>query len=83
VGYLEPITKKDFNELLMHLKCIDYSCFNSSTDLGVLESITALSNSKRLICVDDWKEQEVFEEFEKVVKKYPNIQYMQNEFMNI
>lgn len=46
MGYLEPITKKDFNELLMHLKCIDYSCFNSSTDLGVLESITALSNSK-------------------------------------
>jgi predicted HTH transcriptional regulator len=46
VGYLEPITKKDLNELLIHLKCIDYSCFNSSTDLGVLESITALSNSK-------------------------------------
>jgi predicted HTH transcriptional regulator len=45
VGYLEPITKKDFNELLIHLKCIDYSCFNSTFDSGVLESVTALTNS--------------------------------------
>jgi predicted HTH transcriptional regulator len=45
VGYLEPINKKDFNELLIHLKAVDYSCFNSSTDSGVLEAISALSNT--------------------------------------
>jgi predicted HTH transcriptional regulator len=45
VGYLEPITKKDFKELLIHLNTVDFSCFNSSTDSGVLEAISALSNS--------------------------------------
>ena len=42
---MEPINKKDFNELLIHLKAVDYSCFNSSTDSGVLEAISALSNT--------------------------------------
>jgi hypothetical protein len=69
----------------LHYLAEQASNSNFTIEVGSYKGRSAkvLANSKRLICVDIWGNEETFEEFAKILSKHKNVQHLQGNYAEL